>query len=60
MSYAQWRNSYTPPTPLRYRYRFNVVLGFYLGLSSRVRTVFLYSLSLVSLLSGRFTTSALV
>jgi hypothetical protein len=37
-----------------------LVLGFYSGLSGRVRTVYLFSLCLVSLLSSRFTASALV
>jgi hypothetical protein len=36
------------------------VLGFYSGLSGRVRTVYLFSLCVVSLLSSRFTASALV
>jgi hypothetical protein len=36
------------------------VLRFYSGLSGRVRTVYLFSLSVVSLLSSRFTASALV
>jgi hypothetical protein len=35
-------------------------LGFYSGVSSRVRTVYLFSLYVVSLLSSRFTASALV
>jgi hypothetical protein len=39
-----------------------LVLGFYSGLSGRVRvrTVYLFSLCVVSLLSSRFTASALV
>jgi hypothetical protein len=37
-----------------------LVLGFYSGLSARVRTVYLFSLCVVSLLSSRFTASALV
>jgi hypothetical protein len=37
-----------------------LVLGFYSGLSSRVRAVYLFSVSVVSLLSSRFTASALV
>jgi hypothetical protein len=37
-----------------------LVLRFYSGLSGRVRTVYLFSLCVVSLLSGRFTASALV
>jgi hypothetical protein len=36
------------------------VLGFYSGLSGRVRTVYLFSLCAVLLLSSRFTASALV
>jgi hypothetical protein len=35
-----------------------LVLGFYSGLSCRVRTVYLFSLCVVSLLSSRFTASA--
>jgi hypothetical protein len=37
-----------------------LVLGFYSGLCGRVRTVYLFSLCVVSLLSCRFTVSALV
>jgi hypothetical protein len=37
-----------------------LVMGFYSGLSGRVRTVYLFSLCVVSLLSSRFTASALV
>jgi hypothetical protein len=37
-----------------------LVLGFYSGLSGRVRTVYLFSLCIVLLLSSRFTASALV
>jgi hypothetical protein len=37
-----------------------VVLGFYSGLSGRVKTVYLFSLCVVPLLSGRFSASALV
>jgi hypothetical protein len=47
----EWRNSYT---------RLILVLGFYSGLSGRVRTVYHFSLCVVSLLSSRFTASALV
>jgi hypothetical protein len=36
------------------------ILGFYSGLPGRVRTVYLFSLCVVSLLSSRFTASALV
>jgi hypothetical protein len=37
-----------------------LVLGFYSGLSGAVRTVYLFSLCVVSLLSSRFTATALV
>jgi hypothetical protein len=37
-----------------------IALGFYSGLSGRIRTVYLFSLCVVSLLSSRFTASALV
>jgi hypothetical protein len=37
-----------------------LVLGFYSGLSGRVRTVSLFSLCVVLLLSSRFTATALV
>jgi hypothetical protein len=37
-----------------------LVLGFYSGLFGRVRTVYLFSLCVVSLLSRRFTASPLV
>jgi hypothetical protein len=37
-----------------------LVLGFYSGLTGRVRTVYLFSLCVVSLLSTGFTASALV
>jgi hypothetical protein len=37
-----------------------LVLGFYSGLSGRVRTVYLFSLCVVLLLSSRFTANALV
>jgi hypothetical protein len=37
-----------------------IVSGFYLGLCGRVRMVYLFSLCVVSLLSSRFTASALV
>jgi hypothetical protein len=39
---------------------FILVLGFYSGPSDRVRTVYLFSLCVVLLLSSRFTASALV
>jgi hypothetical protein len=38
----------------------SLVLGFYSGLSGRVRMVHFFSLCVVSLLSRRFTSSALV
>jgi hypothetical protein len=57
MSYAQWRNSYI------FFARLDIILilvsGFYPGLSGRVRTVYLFSLCVVSLLSSRFTAGAL-
>jgi hypothetical protein len=40
------------------RYHFKSCMGFYSGLSGRVRTVYLFSLCVVSLLSTRFTASA--
>jgi hypothetical protein len=49
MSYAQWRNSH-----------FNSCIGVLPGLPGKVRTVYLFSLCLVSLLSSRLTASALV
>jgi hypothetical protein len=42
------------------RYHFNAYMGFYSGLSGRVRTVYLCLLCVVSLLSGRFTAIALL
>jgi hypothetical protein len=54
MSYDQWGISYT------FLFTLILVLGFYSGLSGRVRTVYLCSLCEVSLLSSRFTASALV
>jgi hypothetical protein len=58
MSYAQWRNSCTLFVHLCII--LILVLGFYSGLSGKVRTVYLFSLCVVSLLSSRFTASALV
>jgi hypothetical protein len=58
MSYAPWRNPYTFFVHLRII--LILVLGFYTGLSGRVRTVYLIDLCVVSLLSGRFTGSAIV
>jgi hypothetical protein len=37
-----------------------LILGFYSGLTGRFRAVYLFSLCVVSLLSSRFTASALV
>jgi hypothetical protein len=54
MRYAQWRSSYT------LSFFLNLVLGFYSGLSGRVRTVYLFSLCAVSLLPNRFTAISLV
>jgi hypothetical protein len=59
MSYAQWRNSYTLFL-VHVGIILMLVLGFYSGLSGRVRMVYLFSLCVVSLLSSRFTASALV
>jgi hypothetical protein len=59
MSYAQWRNSYT----LFFHLDIILILllGFYYSdLSGRVRTVYLFSLYVVSLLPSRFTASVLV
>jgi hypothetical protein len=58
MSYAQWRNSYT--LFIHLDIILILVLGFHSGLSSTVKTVYLFSLCVVSLLSSRFTASALV
>jgi hypothetical protein len=57
-SCAQWRNSYNSFAHLGII--LILVLVFYSGLSDRVRTVYLFSLYVVSLLSSRFTASALV
>jgi hypothetical protein len=59
MSYAQWRNSYTFVL-VHLGIILVLVLGFYSGLSGRVRTVYLLNLCVVSVLSSRFTASALV
>jgi hypothetical protein len=59
MSYVQWRKSYTPFF-VRLGIILILVLGFYSGLSGRVRTVYLVSLRIVFLLSIRFTVSALM
>jgi hypothetical protein len=58
MSYDQWRNSYTFFVHLGII--LILVLGFYSGLSGRVRTAYLFSLCVASLLFSRFTVSALV
>jgi hypothetical protein len=58
MSYAQSLNSYTFFVHLGII--LSLVLGFYLGLSGRVKMVYLFSLCVVSLLSSRFTANALV
>jgi hypothetical protein len=56
---SQWRNSYTFFVQLGII--LILVLEFYSGLSGRVRTVYLFCLiCVVSLLSSRFTASALV
>jgi hypothetical protein len=54
MSYAQWRNSYTFFFCLL-GYLLILVLRFYSGLSGSFRTLYLFSLCVVSLLSSRFT-----
>jgi hypothetical protein len=59
MSYAHWRNSYTIFF-VSLVIIVILVLGFDSGLSSGVRTVYLFSLRVVSLLSSRFTATALV
>jgi hypothetical protein len=59
MSYAQWHNSYTFFF-VHLVIILILVLGFYSCLSGRVRTVYLFSLCVVSVLSSRFTASALV
>jgi hypothetical protein len=60
MSYAEWRNSYTRFSFFHLGIVLIHVLGFYSGLPGKVRTVYLFSLCTVSLLSSRFTASALV
>jgi hypothetical protein len=59
MSYAQWRNSYIIFS-VQLGIILNLLLGFCLGLSGRVRTAYLFSLCVVSVLSSRFNASALV
>jgi hypothetical protein len=58
MSFAPWRNSYTFFVHLGIT--LILTLEFYSGLSGRVKTVYVFSLCVVSLLSSRFTVSALV
>jgi hypothetical protein len=55
----QWHNSYTVFF-VHLGIILILVLGFYSGLSGRVKTVYLFSLCVVSLLSSRITASALV
>jgi hypothetical protein len=55
MSYTHWRNSYT-----HFLFHLSIKLMLYSGLSGRVRTVCLFSLCVVLLLSSKFTASALV
>jgi hypothetical protein len=59
MSYVQWRNSCTPFHFCSLRYHFNCCMGGLL-MSGRVRTMCFFSLCVVSLLSDRFASSALV
>jgi hypothetical protein len=60
MSYDQWHNSYTSFFFFHLGIILILVLGFYSGLSGRVRTMCLRSLCVVSLLSSGFIVSALV
>jgi hypothetical protein len=60
MSYTQWHNSYSRFIFVNLGIILILVLGVYSGLSGRVRTVYLFSLFVVSLLTSRFTASALV
>jgi hypothetical protein len=60
MSYAKWHNSYTRFSFVHLGIILMLVLRCYSGLSGRVRTVHLFSLCVVSLLSSWFTASALV
>jgi hypothetical protein len=59
MSYVQWRNSNTFIS-VHLGIILILILGFYSGLSGRVRTLYLFNLCIVSLLSSRFTASALL
>jgi hypothetical protein len=60
MSYAQWRNSYTSFFFVHLGIILILVLECYSLLFGSVRTVYLISLYVVSLLSSRFAASALV
>jgi hypothetical protein len=60
VSCVQWRNSCTRFLSVHLGIILILVLRFYSGLSGRVRTVYLFSLCAVSLLSSRFTATALV
>jgi hypothetical protein len=60
MSYAEWSNIYTIFSFGSLRYNLIACIGVYPSLSGRVRTVYLFNLCVVSLLSVRFTASALV
>jgi hypothetical protein len=60
MSYAQWRNSYSRFCFVHLGIILILVLRFYSGLSGRDRTVYLFSVCVVSRLSCRFTSSALL
>jgi hypothetical protein len=51
MIYAQWRTTFSY---VHLGTILMLVLGFYSGLSGRVRRVYLFSLCVVSLLSSRF------
>jgi hypothetical protein len=60
MSYAQWRNSHTHFSFVHLGITLILVLGIFSGLSGRISTAYLFTLCVVSLLSSRFTASALV
>jgi hypothetical protein len=59
MSYAQWRNTYTHFF-VHLGLILILVLRFYSGVSGTVRSMHLFSLCVVSLLSSSFTANALV
>jgi hypothetical protein len=59
MSYAQWRNS-CAFFLVHLGIILILVLGFYSGLSGRVRSVYRFSLCVVSLLSSGFTASTFI